>query len=74
MRPRTLPGVVHLPPDAPLMSAGHVQASLGASRALLSLWRRERGFPPSHRSRGGTYTFTDDVKAWCLAHGVQVKQ
>lgn len=43
-----------------------------ASRAVLSVWRREYGFPASTQGRKTYWTRTADVAAWCEAHGAAV--
>lgn len=72
MRPHALPERVTLPP-APLIGAAHLRIALGGvSRAVLSLWRAERGFPQGHREGREVFTLTDAVADWCRANGSEV--
>ena len=72
MRPHSLPAHVTLP-AAPLIGASHLRLALGGvSRAVVSLWRAERGFPQGHREGREVLTLTDAVAAWCVRNGAEV--
>lgn len=68
-----MPQTVRLPADAVMIDAAHLRAALGASRAKLSLWRQEHGFPPSYRDGRRGWTFTAAVAEWCRANGCEVR-
>lgn len=72
--PRALPARVTLP-AAPLIGAAHLRIALGGvSRAVLSLWRAERGFPAGHREGREVLTLTEAVADWCRANGTEVRR
>ena len=71
MRPVSLPKSVTLP-KAAMIDAPHLQTVLGASRAVICLWRHHSGFPVSHREGRCAWTFCDDVAQWCENHGSKV--
>lgn len=71
--PRALPATVYLPAGAAMLDAQHVRVALGASRAVLSLWRRKYGLPVAHRDGRGTWTFTADLAAWLRRHNVELR-
>ena len=71
MRPTSVPNVVALP-KAAMIDAAHLRIALGASRALICLWRRQAAFPASYREGLRTWTLTDDVRRWCENHGSRV--
>ena len=71
MRPVSLPKTVMLP-KAAMIDAPHLRTVLGASRAVICLWRRYAGFPVSHREGRRAWTLCDDVARWCQNHGSKV--
>lgn len=72
MRPVSLPETVTLPKTV-MIDAPHLRTVLGASRAVICLWRRHAGFPVSHREGRGAWTLCDDVARWCEKHGSTVR-
>lgn len=68
-----IPATVTLP-SAPLVAGWHLREALGASKQVLHLWRRDRGFPPYHRSGRDYYTDTDAVQRWLEAQNVRVNR
>lgn len=69
-----VPVAVLLPATA-MVEAGHLRTCLGASKALLTLWRRAHAFPATFRDHDGRwYSLTDDVAKWCERHGVTVRR
>ena len=66
-----LPRRVRLP-DAPMISAAHLRAALGVSRAVLHRWRHCYAFPASYRDGDTTWAITDDVAAWLRQYNVSV--
>lgn len=67
-----LPARVLLP-DQPMMPAWHLRTVLGASKQVLSLWRKRLGFPPTHHDGGQWYTSTAAVAEWLRGRNVEVK-
>ena len=59
-------------PSAPMIAAWHVRDALRVSKAVLHLWRRDKGFPNYHREGRGSYTSTDAIAEWLTARGVEV--
>ena len=66
-----LPSRVTLP-AAPVMAGWHLRDALGASKQVLHLWRRDRGFPPFHREGREFYTSTEAIAEWLTSRGVKV--
>lgn len=59
-------------PTAPMMSGWHVRDALSASKQVISLWRKHRGFPRYHREGRDFFTSTDAIADWLEARGVKV--
>ncbi|MGX7926218.1 hypothetical protein ACWPMX_06550 [Tsuneonella sp. HG094] len=66
-----LPSPVTLP-AAPMIAAWHVRDALRVSKAVLHLWRRDKGFPGFHREGREFYTSTDALAEWLTSRGVKV--
>lgn len=67
-----LPSRVTLP-DQPMLPAWHVRMVVGASKSLLCLWRKQNGFPASHRQGVDAFTSTAALADWLRSHGVAVQ-
>lgn len=61
-------------PTAPMLPGWHVRSAVGASKQVISLWRKRQGFPPFHREGREFYTSTDAIAEWLEARGVKVKR
>ena len=68
-----LPARVLLP-DAPVMAAWHVRMALGgASKQVVSTWRKRYGFPKSHRDGMEFFTSTAALADWLRARDCVVQ-
>lgn len=54
------------------MAGWYVRDALRVSKAVLHLWRRDKGFPASFREGRDSFTSTDAVREWLEARGVKV--
>lgn len=66
-----LPGAVTLP-AAPFTGAAELRTALGASRAVISLWRRNHQFPGFTRQGHDCLVSTAEMVSWLEARGVRV--
>lgn len=75
MKRYSLPRVVTLP-LAPTIEMTHLRIAMnGASRSLISLWRKDRGFPVSWQEAEKTWiSSTDAVADWLQCLGVTVRR
>ena len=60
-------------PDSLFLTSGHAQAALGVSRSVLYKWRKNKDFPPFHRSGKTSFYITSQLEAWLLNRNIKVE-
>ncbi|AZO24786.1 hypothetical protein EJ070_31715 [Mesorhizobium sp. M1E.F.Ca.ET.045.02.1.1] len=69
---RNLPRIIYLPSDA-TVEANQARLALGQpSFALVSFWRKTRGFPESFKGNGrNRFLLTDQLAKWIEQQGAR---